>query len=175
MLITRMDKILERNNKNKVLRLVAQHLKKHGFTRTKPTIFTRVRGPVIEFIHLHKFTFAAAFCAHLGIRVIHETRAAVGLNGLSSDEIAEAGTNKRKYNFDYYESDESIDICVDRIMEFVTNFAEAWFEEWKEPSILITRSDSPLHENAKITLQAALSASGSVNDAAITRKFFNAP
>lgn len=173
--MTRMDKQLERNNKDKVLRRVAQHLKRFGFNRTKPTIFTRARGPVIQFVHLHKYTFAAEFRAHLGIRVVNETRAAVGLNGPSSDGIADAGTNRRKYDFPYYDSEESIDICVELIMDFVRNFAEAWFEEWEEPSSLIARSDSPLHKDAKITLQTALSTGGSVHDAAITKLFFNAP
>lgn len=175
MLVPRMDKNLERNNKNKVLRLVSQQMKDHEFLRTKPTIFTRARGPVVEFVHLHKFTFTAGFRVHLGIRVVNETRAGVGLNGPSSDQIAETGTSQRKYDFAYYESDESLHICADRIMDFVQEFAVAWFGQWKESLSLITCPDSPLSNNAKTTLRVAISESGSVHDTVITKQFFGAP
>lgn len=175
MVMPERDKVLERNNKNKVLRLVAQRIKKYGYLKTKPTIFTRVRGPVIEFLHLHKFTFEASFRAHLGIRVINETRAAVGLNGPSSDEIAVEGTNQRKYNFPYSESVESLDHCADLIMEFVEIFAEPWFEKWREPAKLISDAESPLHPQAKVTLLDALTGNCSVSNAAIMRQHFNAP
>ena len=170
-----MDKKLERNNKDKVLRRVATHLGGQGFKRSKPTLFTRMTGPVIEFVHLHKYTFAAEFRAHLGLRIVNETRAAVGLNGPSSDGIDDAKTKKRKYIFSYEDSTESVDTCVEKISTFVDEFAEPWFERWRERQILLTAPDSPLHAEAKTALQAALLGRYDISDMVVTTSFFGVP
>jgi hypothetical protein len=170
-----MDKKLERANKDKVLRYVAKRLSEFGFTRSKPTLFTHVKGPVIEFVHLHKFTFAAEFRAHLGLRIINESRTAVGLNGPSSDEIGDEKTKKRKYSFSYEESPESVNRCGERILFFVTEFAEPWFERWSERPILLTAPDSPLHAEAKTALQSALIGRYHSSDTAVTKELFGIP
>lgn len=170
-----MDKKLERANKDKVLRHVAKNLSEFGFTRSKPTLFTRISGPVIEFVHLHKFTFATGFRAHLGLRVINESRGAVGLNGPSSDEISDEETKKRKYSFSYDESIESVNGCSEKMSAFVTEFAEPWFERWSEHLILITALDSPLNEEAKAALQSALIGRYDSSDTAITKQLFGIP
>lgn len=61
-----MDPKIERSSKEKILRRLAKLLAPKGFERTKPTFYTRVRLPVIEFVHVHKFTFAFVppCCAH---------------------------------------------------------------------------------------------------------------
>jgi len=170
-----MDKNLERSNKDKILRRLAADLKKKGFDRTKPTFFTRVVGPVIEFVHLHKYTFAAEFRAHLGIRVINDTREAAGLNGPSSDAIWDARTKQRKYALVYGESAESILICSKRISDFVAEIGESWFATWAEHSLLMTAPDSPLPHDAKVALSAALAGDYGIEDLAITKKYLNAP
>jgi hypothetical protein len=170
-----MDKKLERANKDKVLRHVAKRLSELGFTRSKPTLFTRMSGPVVEFVHLHKFTFAAEFRAHLGVRIVNESRAAVGLNGPSSDEIADEKTKKRKYSFSYEESAESVNGCGEKIFTFITEFAEPWFERWSERPILLNASDSPLNAEAKTALKSALIGRYESSDTAVTKEFFGIP
>lgn len=170
-----MEKKLERANKEKVLRHVAKRLSEFGFTRSKPTLFTRLSGPVIEFVHLHKFTFAAEFRAHLGLRVVNESRAAVGLNGPSSDEIGNEETKRRTYSFSYEDSVESVNACSEKIFAFVTEFAEPWFGRWSERPILLTASDSPLHAEAKTALQSALIGRYDSSDTAVTTELFGIP
>jgi len=170
-----MDRKLERANKDKVLRHVAKRLSEFGFTRSKPTLFTRMSGSVIEFVHLHKFTFAAEFRAHLGLRVVNESRTAVGLNGPSSDEIGNEEAMKRKYSFSYDESVESVNVCGEKIFAFVTEFAEPWFERWSERPILLSALDSPLHAEAKTALQSALIGRYDSSDTAVTKKLFGIP
>jgi hypothetical protein len=170
-----MDKKLERANKDKVLRHVAKRLSELGFNRSKPTFFTRMSGPVVEFVHLHKFTFAAEFRAHLGIRIVNESSAAVGLNGPSSDEIADENTQKRKYNFSYAESTESVNGCGEKIFAFIMEFAEPWFERWDERPILVTASDSPLHSEGKTALQSALIGRYESCDTVVTKELLGIP
>jgi hypothetical protein len=132
-------------------------------------------GPIIEFVHLHKFTFAAEFRAHLGLRIVNESRAAVGLNGPSSDEIGDEKEKKRKFSFSYEESPESVNVCGEKIFCFVVEFAEPWFERWGERTILLTAPDSPLHAEAKTALQSALIGRYDSNDTVVTKELFGVP
>lgn len=106
---------------------------------------------------------------------MNEGRAAVGLNGPSSDEITDANTNLRKYSLSYDDTLESVDACVEKILTFVNEFAEVWFEQWRELKILLTAPDSPLHAEAKTALQSALLGHYEIYDTALTKSLFGAP
>ncbi len=66
-----MEKSIERRGNGKVLRRVAKSLAALGFKRTKTTFFGRRGDFVIEFIHVHKFSFDHSYRIHLGIRVLN--------------------------------------------------------------------------------------------------------
>lgn len=65
-----MEKKIETSGKNKIYRKLAKHLADLDFERTKTTFYTRSKEYVVEFIHLHKFTFCPGFRVHFGIRVL---------------------------------------------------------------------------------------------------------
>jgi hypothetical protein len=100
-----MNKPLERKNQDKVLRQLGRLLPEIGFRRTKPTFFTRPRGLVVEFVHLHKYTFAAEFRIHLGLRVTNDGFDAAALNGPDSlPYVCKGSPSGRQYNFRFHEA-----------------------------------------------------------------------
>ena len=129
------DKKLERSNKERVFRRLAKVLEPTGFHLGKSRFFTRASLPVIEFVHLHKFSFAPSFRVHVGIRVVNDPFVAVALNGPNSDEIV--SPTGARYDFQYCEDDESVDRCVSKIAEFVSNVAEPWFGLFRNRTLLI--------------------------------------
>ena len=80
-----MDVIAKRRGAERVRRLLGTKLRPLGFVRGKTSFWARPQGHVIEFLHLHLFTFTPAFRAHAGIRVVNDTSAAAALNGPTSD------------------------------------------------------------------------------------------
>ena len=152
-----MDKAIERSHKEKILRRLAGFLRELGYARTKPTYFTRPRGLVVEFIHLHKYTFAPAFRVHMGIRVTNDTFAAIALNGPDSQPYVCAGSpGGRRFNFYFYEAPETVERCATELADYVVTIAEPWFLTWQEHSLLLESSDSPLSSEAKACLRSAI-------------------
>ena len=135
--------------------------------------FTRASLPVIEFVHLHKFSFAPSFRVHVGIRVVNDPFVAVALNGPNSDEIV--SPTGARYDFQYCEDDESVDRCVSKIAEFVSNVAEPWFGLFRNRTLLISSPDSPLTAEARAALERALSGVLEERYVARTRELLNAP
>ena len=139
-----MDKQMEVKLSEKVKKLLSKCVKENNFIRSKPTFYTRVLEDRIEFIHLHKFTFGPMFRIHIGIRFLFDDWDAISLNGPDSDAF------RPKFNLEYDETETSIDNCVTNIMDFVNLIAEPWFNKWKDKTLLINDSYSPLKgENLK--------------------------
>jgi len=173
-----MEPKLERSNKEKILRRLAKLLEPAGFKRSKPTFYTRVRLPVIEFVLVHKFTFEPSFRLHLGIRVVNDPLRAVALNGPDSDEFrgpASVFASKRLYNFDYDESNDSLERCALDISNFVATAGETWFESNRDLEQLALSPESPLSSDARAALIRALA--GEIEDQFVTqtRTALNAP
>src|SRR5689334_18110198 len=112
-----MDAREKRKRAEAIRRDLSRGLAPLGFRRTKTTFWTREREFVIEFIHLHLFTFEPAFRVHLGIRVLNDSFEAAALNGLSTPD-GWYGDNPR-YLFHYADSQESVDRCTDNLVRFV--------------------------------------------------------
>ena len=137
----------------KVLRLLARQLKPLGFLRTKPTFFTRQSEHGLEFIHVHKFTFAPSFRVHFGFRVRSEDFPAAHLNGPSSDDIRDpVRPDHRKYVFDYETDEASWESCAQAMYGFAANEGLAWFASMSDPVFLLS-SASPLSPTAKTALR----------------------
>ena len=152
-----MDKTKERANKDKILRRLAQSLKPLGFHRTKPTYYCRVAGPIVEFVHIHKYSFGPSFRAHACLRVMNDPRDFIALLGITSDDFGQAGNPEQKqYVFSYTESDDALETCVDNMRRFVVDAAEPWFASWRDLDLLLTHRDSPLPDEERLALRAAL-------------------
>lgn len=144
-----MDKKTERSNADKVLRLFAKSIKELGFIRTKPTFFVREADLVLEFIHLHKYSFGSCFRMHICFRVLNEDLDFLVLAGVTEQDLLD---NAR---FDYGESIESVQACAFSMSEFVLRFANPWFEKFRDRSLLL-KNDSPLYDDQKLALKAAM-------------------
>ena len=150
---------MEQKAKRRLAELVRRNfsrgLEALAFGRTKPTFWTRSepRSQIVQFVHLHLFTFAPSFRVHLGIRVLNDTFAAPALNGLSShDGWALAA---RKYVFSFSMSDGSTTKCAGELVAFVSEVGVPWFESFAVPDALLAPA-SPLGDSEKMRLRLAL-------------------
>lgn len=133
-----------------------------GFTRTKPTFWTRGDELIVQFVHLHLMTFAAGFRVHFGIRVLNDTFPAPVLNGpMSEGTWAQAG---RKYVFDFSKTHESVVHCVDELASYIADVGVPWFERFGSADSALA-PDGPLTQESRDRLRRALS--GDLDGAAI--------
>ena len=153
-----MDKSVERRHKEAVLRSVGRGLKQMGFERTKPTFFTRERGLVIEFVHLHKFSLSPKFRIHLGIRVLNDPFDSTALNGPATSDAE---------TFEFGEDEASVNRCADQIVLWCERSGLGWFNHWSDPCALVSSGESPLDPDARDALASALS--GEQNDENVLR------
>ena len=138
------DKSLEKKNRELVIKKLSELLMPYGFVKTKPTFYTRLHKDRIEFIHLHKFTFAPSFRVHIGIRFLIDNLDFVALNGIEANGYK--NEYPINYNFRYHKDDNSIVRCANQILLFVENEAPPWLDIWRDQDTLFTRQDSPLRE-----------------------------
>lgn len=149
-----MDKKLEKSGHQKILRRISKRLKEFGFERYKSTFFVRRKDKFTQFIHLHKFTFAAEYRVHLGIRVLNDMNEFWHLNGINSSPYqCKNSPSGKKYNFRYHKTDETIERCVENIFQFCVEVGEKWFDKWNSFEKLITSPDSPLDIEEKNLLK----------------------
>jgi len=156
----------------KVLRLLAHRLKGVGFERTKPSFFVRPRPWVIEFIHLHKYTFGPCFRTHLGIRVRADDWSAAALNGPTADG-AHVSDGKWTHRFEYTSESASFCTCAEALADYVIGSALSWFEAVRDPSFLLAAEDSPLYDSEKDALRKALGEGAESATSAATRRLLN--
>ena len=160
----------ERSRTEKVRRLLRVALRELGFERTKTSFFTRCRVLTVQFIHLHKYSFAPEFRVHPGIRVSNDAFPAAALNGPDSHRYTCKGApGGRVYNFAFDAAPETFVRCADEIAAYVRTVALPWFDAWSDPRHLLAASDSPLHADARAALAAALDAGPEPGRLALTR------
>ena len=121
-------KKLERANAAKVLRVFSKLVAQLDFKR-RSTFFSRDSGEVIQFLHLHKYTFGPYFRMHICIRVLNDPTATCNLSGTDERQLAEVG-------FEYGTEVESIQRCAEVMARFVSEFAEAWFSSWSNDALM---------------------------------------
>src|SRR5215471_4821018 len=138
----------KRSQAEKIRRVVTQELKALGFVRSKTSFWSRPRGLVIEFVHLHLYSFMPAFRVHLGIRVLNDSFDAAHLNGPTSEHT--------DFRCDFDETSESISSSAADILGFIRKVGEPWFKKWSEPRNLVKRRRSPLADHERIALQESL-------------------
>lgn len=121
-------KKLERANAAKVLRVFAKLVAKAGFRR-RSTFFSRESGEVIQFLHIHKYTFGPYFRMHICIRVLNDPATSRNLSGTDEQELANA-------KFEYGMDIASLQACAEVMAGFVADFAEPWFASWSNEALL---------------------------------------
>lgn len=167
------EKRQESRDAQKVLRLLSKELRPIGFERTKPTFFTRSGRFVLEFIHVHKFTFGPSFRVHLGVRVRSDEFAAAALNGPHSDEIVDP-TTSNPYEFSFSTSSADLALCSSAIATFVVTQGLPWLSALDDLTKLLLPESSPLTTSAIAALAREVEDPTVAVASAATRKVLNA-
>ncbi|MBQ0933500.1 hypothetical protein [Ideonella alba] len=168
------EKKLESRNAQKVMRLLSNKLKSLGFQRTKTSFFTRHKTLVIEFVHIHKYSFEPSFRVHFGIRVRTDTFPAAHLNGPSSDAIEDPQIpNRRLYNFSFDPNDASLEACAESMYQCALAEGASWFASMEKLELLLSPA-SPLTPEARAALQREVDSSSMVQVSDETRQVLNA-
>ena len=150
------EKKQESRDAQKVLRFLEKKLKPLGFERTKPTFFTRSGPYVLEFVHVHKFTFGPTFRVHFGVRVRSDDFAAAHLNGPDSDSIVDPTMpGLRRYRFSFTPNEASWESCAEAMLECVSTDGLHWFASLANQTALLS-SESQLSPSAISALQREL-------------------
>lgn len=116
-----------------------------GYALTKSTFISRAHPFLIAFFHFHKFTFAPSLRLHFGIRVLNSEFPAPELNGPSFSDLP-----------GYSDDDQSVQNCVQKLTEFLISEGLTWTESWLVPEKLISDMRSPLSNEDKASLAAAV-------------------
>ena len=152
-----MEKSVERSCHGKVLRRVGGLLASIGFRRARSTFFIRRQEWVVEFIHLHKYSFAPSYRVHLGIRVLNDVFPVQALNGPNSHPYTCGGSpDGSRYSFDFRSDQASIEGCSAEIHRWCAEVGLPWFNQFHDPNALLTDGTSPLDENEKARLRLAM-------------------
>lgn len=168
------EKKQESRDAQKVLRLLTKKLKPLGFERTNPTFFTRSGRYVLEFVHVHKFTFGPIFRIHFGARVRSDEFAAAHLNGPDSDSIQDPEMpSRRRYDFSYGPNESSWESCSEAMFQCVSSEGIDWFALLANPTTLLA-SNSPLTQSAITALQRELKDPLCAGASEATRRALNA-
>jgi hypothetical protein len=168
------EKKQESRDAQKVLRLLATKLRTLGFQRTKSTFFTRSSQNLLEFVHVHKFSFAPSFRVHFGIRVRSEEFPAAHLNGTSSDEIGDpASLGQRRYRFEFGTEEESWELCAQEMYKCAAAEGLHWFKSLSDTALLLSPA-SPLTAKAKEALRVELQNPRNVQTSEATLRVLNA-
>jgi hypothetical protein len=151
------DKATEKSCHRKVLRRAAPLLAQLGLERRRSTFFVRCKPLIIQFVHLHKYSFAPGYRLHLGIRVFNDCFTACALNGPDSHPYTcPSSTNGARYCLVFGADESSIRQCADEIYRWCFEVGEPWFLRFGEAAVLLTSPDSPLREAEKERLRLAL-------------------
>lgn len=144
-----MDQREKRNLAAKVHRRLTKQLAPYGYVRGKPTFWSRPGEHVVEFVHLHLYSFAPSFRVHCGVRVLNSAFEAVAFNGPHSNEQCP------EIAMEFSRSQGALDACVADIARYCTTACEAWFNRFKTIESLLSE-DSPLTRDDRTALKDAL-------------------
>ena len=167
------EKKQQSSDAQKGLRLLAMHLRPLGFERTRPTFFTRPGKAVVEFVHVHKFTYGPAFRIHLGIRIRDDERPGVDLNGPSFVAVPDTPSPSEAERFEYAAGAESIAACAQTMAAVVETAGCEWFEAMRDPTRLRAAGQPLLRSFPMTALREALNRTEAVVTSAATRAALN--
>lgn len=136
----RSAKKAERKDADRIMRLFANSMLARGFKR-KSTFFARRTGPIIRFLHVHKYRFGGAFRIHVCVRAVNSPRPFVALFGIENRE------SRPTQKFDYTTGDAaSIKKFAAMMSAFIEDVAEPWLKAWS-PLFLQSKRSFPPEED----------------------------
>jgi hypothetical protein len=147
-----------------------------GFERTRKKFWVRLHEHTADVLHLHRggISYGASLNAsvslrlHLAIRVLNEgSFPEIHLNGPDSDKAPREGRYHLRFNA---ESLDSFDRCGRDLVRYVREVGEPWFNRFREADALLVDSESPLRDDARTGLRAALDGCSSVEALAVSKK-----
>ncbi|MBU2039103.1 MAG: hypothetical protein KKH95_08155 [Gammaproteobacteria bacterium] len=157
-----MDKKLERSNADKVLRRLTNQIKSLGFMRTKPTFWVREREHLVQFIHIHKYTFGPFFRIHTCVRPLNSELEFVALFGPVEQELNEVA------KFEYTEEPSSIEKCASVMSQFISTSSEEWYSTLGTSTALLS-SKSVLDAQEQMSLRESLDGKSKTSNIERTR------
>lgn len=167
------EKKQESRDAQKVLRLLAKKLQPLGFERTKPTFFVRPGNVLLEFVHVHKYTFGPRFRLHLGVRVRFDQFVAQALNGPAFDGVPDTNEPGAQTRFNYRSDVETIAVCAEAMAQTVETAGNQWFDAMRNPERLLSIYRSPTTPMTMETMELALNDPAAVVTSDETRRAFN--
>jgi hypothetical protein len=146
-----------------------------GFERTRKKFWVRLHEHTADVLHIHRggvsygapLSASVSFRLHLAIRVLNDSFVAIRLNGPNSDDAPRESRYHLRFNA---ESLHSFDRCVQDLGRYVRDVGEPWFLMFRHADALFSRGDTPLDDDARASLRAALDGRSSSDALAVTKK-----
>ena len=146
-----------------------------GFERTLKKFWVRLHEHTADVLHLHRsgisygapLNASVSFRLHLAIRVLNDSFPAIALNGPNTEGAPREGRYHLRFNA---ESLDSFDRCVQDLARYVREVGEPWFARFRGSDTLLSHGESPLQEDAKTCLRAALDGRSSAEAVTLTKK-----
>jgi hypothetical protein len=146
-----------------------------GFERTRKKLWVRLHTYTADVLHLHRggisygapSTASVSLRLHLAIRVLNDSAPSLHLNGPDTDRAPREGRYHLRFNA---ESLDSFDRCVRDLSRYAREIGEPWFSSFRDSEALLKPGDSPLSDEARINLRAALNGHASPDAVALTEK-----
>lgn len=131
-----------------------------GFRKTKNRTWVRINDATAEsiYVHRHGSSYGASVSASVDIRVMLSVRVlnapvAGGAIGIVSDPARRATGYAYHHRFNA-ETGSTYDRCVEELGLYMTEVAEPWFDEWRDPEKLVNHVD--LGAEAREGLESAM-------------------
>jgi hypothetical protein len=147
-----------------------------GFRKTGRRLWTRVTEWSIESIYFHRSgsSYGAPCNADVSIRVMLAVRvlndpAPGGSIGIDSDYVRRENGYCYHHRFNVV-TWSTYDRCVDELALYVTEFAEPWFAEWRDPQKLMAHPE--LRLSTKKLLEEAVAGHANPESVAASLKAF---
>lgn len=134
-----------------------------GFSRSKPTLWTRSHEQTVDVLSFFRegTTYGAPTSASVGvrvnlaIRVLNDDFEGLALNGPGTNDFI--GRRPPGYHLSFNaRSFSQYDRCRDDLVRFVREQGQPWFSEYADSVALVERGDSPLSPEARERLREAL-------------------
>jgi len=147
---------------DKACREFTNRISAKGFARTRKRLWTRVQSHWVDFVHFHRRgisygspdTFIVDIRVHLGVRILNDSFPGLHLNGPQSDpDRLRSGRYHLRFNA---RSGSTYERCIEDLYRFFVEECEPWFNRFGSAEDLLKRSDSPLNDNEKRFLRAAI-------------------
>lgn len=173
--------IIVRRGLESVCRQFSDCAASFGFGRTRKMLWTRPHDHTVDVIHFHRSgsSYGAPISAnvevrvHFAIRVFNDPFSGLALNGPTSDATrVRSGRYHLRFNA---RSGDMLDRCVEDLVRFVQDHGEPWFREFHDPERLLDHSRSPLREEARDSLLAAIRGEANPENIAASRKLLGLP